>query len=237
MRRISAFRSIELMLLDKIIAKIRKEEFKIDPNIPFMYLLGIIFSRIRGLIRGIFCFRKVVFIGDKTKIKYKKKIFLHGPIAIGANCIIDALSTDGMLCGSNVSIQDNVQILCTGSIRFIGKGIVIDDNVGIGANSFLGCAGGIKIGSDTIIGNYVSFHSESHNYSNKNIPIRLQGVTHRGIIIGKNCWIGAKATILDGVTIGNNCIVAAGAVLTAGLYPDNSLIAGVPAKVKKELYE
>lgn len=64
------------------------------------------------------------------------------------------------------------------------------------------------------------------------MPIRQQGVYGKGIKIGKNCWIGAKATFLDGTVIGNGCVVAAGAVVK-GNFPDNSIIGGVPAKIIK----
>jgi len=54
------------------------------------------------------------------------------------------------------------------------------------------------------------------------------------VIIGNGCWIGARSTILGGVTIGNGCIVAAGSVVTRDV-PDNCMVAGVPAKIKKQL--
>lgn len=92
---------------------------------------------------------------------------------------------------------------------------------------------GIIIEYYVIIGNFISMHSENHNYSNLEIPIRLQGVNHKGIIIGDNCWIGAKATILDGTVIGNGCIIAAGSVVT-GQFPDNSIIVGIPARIIKQ---
>ncbi len=60
--------------------------------------------------------------------------------------------------------------------------------------------------------------------------IRLQRVNHMGIRIGKNCWIGAKATILDRTIIGDGCIVVAGAVVS-GIFPNNVIIGGVPAKI------
>ena len=113
-------------------------------------------------------------------------------------------------------------------------GLVLGDNVGIGSNSFFGCAGGITIGNDTILGNFVSMHSENHNYSDRKIPIRSQGVNSKGIKIGTDCWIGAKVTILDGVNLGDGCIVVAGAVLTEGSYPPFSILGGVPAKIIKE---
>ena len=90
----------------------------------------------------------------------------------------------------------------------------------------------MEIGDDTIFGNYVSLHSENHNYQDKNIPIRLQGVTRKGIKIGRDCWIGSKATILDGSVIGDGCIVAAGAVVR-GVIPPYSIVGGVPAKIIK----
>ena len=93
--------------------------------------------------------------------------------------------------------------------------------------------GGVKIGENVLIGNYVSMHSENHIFADTSIIINKQGVTHKGIIIGNDCWIGAKVTILDGARIGDGCVIAAGAVVTAGAIPAYSIVAGVPAKVIK----
>jgi acetyltransferase-like isoleucine patch superfamily enzyme len=54
------------------------------------------------------------------------------------------------------------------------------------------------------------------------------------IVVKRNAWIGAAATILPGVTIGENAVVAAGAVVSRDV-PANSIVAGVPAKVVKTL--
>lgn len=43
-----------------------------------------------------------------------------------------------------------------------------------------------------------------------------------------------RAVITPGVTIGNNVVIAAGAVVTHDM-PDNTLVAGVPAKVIRQL--
>ncbi len=56
------------------------------------------------------------------------------------------------------------------------------------------------------------------------------------ITIKKNCWICSSATIIGGVTIGENSIVAAGAVVTKDV-PPNSIVAGVPARVIREIDE
>ncbi|MDO4565403.1 MAG: DapH/DapD/GlmU-related protein, partial [Clostridia bacterium] len=54
------------------------------------------------------------------------------------------------------------------------------------------------------------------------------------VTIGNDVWIGGNCTILPGVTIGNNVIVAAGAVVTKDV-PDNCVVAGVPAKIIRNL--
>ena len=79
-----------------------------------------------------------------------------------------------------------------------GEGLTVGARVGLGTDCFYGCAGGITIGDDTIIGNLVTFHAENHVAERLDVPIRDQGVTHAGIRVGSGCWIGAKATILDG---------------------------------------
>ena len=224
--------------LSHFISKIKGEEFQIDENIPVGYLIRrVLIKRFTMYCRGFLFFGRIsprVFVDRKTKIICKSKIILAGTISIGRNCYIDALSIKGIEFGKNVSIGANTTIECSGSLKNIGKGLKVGNNVGLGTHGFFGCAGGIEIGDDTIFGNFVSMHSENHNYKDKDIPIRLQGVTRKGIKIGNNCWIGAKATILDGVNIEDGCIIAAGALVTEGVYEVNSIYGGVPAKFLKK---
>jgi acetyltransferase-like isoleucine patch superfamily enzyme len=53
----------------------------------------------------------------------------------------------------------------------------------------------------------------------------------RPVVIGRGCFIGARAIILKGVTIGDGAVVAAGAVVTRDV-PTNHLAIGNPAMVK-----
>ena len=52
--------------------------------------------------------------------------------------------------------------------------------------------------------------------------------------VGENCFISAGSTIIPKVLIGNNSTVAAGSVVREDV-PPNVMVAGVPAKVKKQL--
>jgi len=187
-----------------------------------------------SLLWGMFRLKRVglIFIHPSATIKCPRKIRPGKNFSVGQRCYIDALSIDGLVCGKNVSMGYCTHIELTGSLKCLGKGITIGNNVGLGSHGHYGGGGGLEIGDDTIIGNYVSFHPENHCCADLNTAIRLQGVTGRGIKVGRNCWIGAKATFLDGSEIGDGCIVAAGAVVK-GKFLDNVLIGGVPAKVLK----
>ena len=224
-------------LISWVAGRLRGERFEIDPDIPASYLLAFAAAKAIARLRGMIAFgpSASVFIGRGARLKCVEKIRLAGFANFNVDCYVDALSRDGVVLGRGFSLGRGASIECTGSLKTLGAGLSAGDNVGIGSSSFLGCAGGISIGGDTIIGNLVTMHSENHNFESTDLPIRLQGVSHQGIRIGRNCWIGAKATILDGANIGDNSIVAAGAVVRAGDYDAGSLLAGIPAKKIRSL--
>lgn len=222
--------------IESIIYHFKEEAYIIDLRIPLGYLIGLIWRRLTMLLYGYILFQRKIFVSTSARIRCKSKFHFNGVVTIGRNAYVDALSVNGVKFGKNVSIGNRTIIECTGSLQNIGLGLRIGNNVGLGTDGFWGCAGGIEVGDDTIFGNFVSLHSENHNFSCLDIPIRKQGVNRKGIKIGANCWIGAKVTILDGTIIGNGCVVAAGSVVR-GQFPDNCVIGGVPAKILKMRYE
>lgn len=208
----------------------KKYSRKIDKRIPNPVLFSFCIGKAISLLRGIIRTHSKIFLEKKVILKSKNQIHFGKNLRLAENVKLDALSEDGICFGDNCSVGINTRIECTGSFSFLGKGFKCGNNCGLGTDSFYGCAGGIELGDDVIVGNFVSMHSENHNCSDTEIPIRLQGTTHKGIKIGNNVWIGAKVTILDGVQIGNGCVIGAGSVVTKS-FPDNSVIAGVPAKL------
>lgn len=222
-------------IINRLISRLKNESFFLDERIPLSYLLRVVFRKFLNRINGLIIFKRFTncFIHPSSVIKGRKYIRFGKNLSIDRFCYLDALSLEGISFGDNVSIGKYTTIECSGSLQNIGKGIVIGNNVGLGTHGFFGCAGGIKIDDNTIFGNYVSLHSENHNYKDTTIPIRLQGITRLGINIGKNCWVGAKVTILDGAIIEDGCIIAAGAVVSKGIYKENGIYAGIPAKLLK----
>jgi acetyltransferase-like isoleucine patch superfamily enzyme len=220
-------------LLSYIVKKLKKRPFKFDDSISNLDLLFIAFRFGLGLLKGLIRLRKMVILGKGVYLYAKKQLFIAKGVSIGDFVTIDGIGAEGITLGKATSIGAFSVLKVSGSLLSVGKGIAIGDNVGIGEFAHIGGAGGVKIGSDTIIGSYFSVHPENHIFSNIEQPIRLQGVTHQGISVGRGCWIGAKVTLLDGACIGDGCVVAAGAVVK-GIFPNNVVIGGIPARVLKE---
>lgn len=111
-----------------------------------------------------------------------------------------------------------------GKFTTIGKMVFINH-----ACSFLDL-GGIIIEDDVLIGPKVNLITENHPLD----PTERRSLICKSIVIKRNAWIGAAATILPGVTIGENAVVAAGAVVSKDV-PTNSVVGGIPARHIKNL--
>lgn len=219
--------------LSRVIGRVKGGEFILDGRVGLDRLAGVVLGRGVMAARGLLRFplrRHRPFVGRGVSLRSTRNLRFGAGTTFGAGCHVDALSTGGVRLGRGVSVGRGTRVECTGSLRHLGRGLVVGDDVGLGTDCFYGCAGGVELGSDTIVGNFVSFHAENHRSDDPGVPIRLQGVTHAGITVGRGCWIGARVTVLDGVHLGDGCIVAAGAVLVAGDYPARGVYGGIPAR-------
>lgn len=111
-----------------------------------------------------------------------------------------------------------------------GKNIHIGKNVFINSGCRFQDQGGITLGDNVLVGHNVVIATLNHG-----LAANDRGSLYPApVVIGKNVWVGAGAAILPGVTIGENAVIAAGAVVTKDV-PANTIVAGVPAKVIKEI--
>jgi len=105
----------------------------------------------------------------------------------------------------------------SGSSICAAKGIFIDDDSGLGANSDV-------------------YDSDFHPLD----PIErlhqtsINDAISKEVKIGKNVWISSNVTILKGITIGDEAIVGAKSVVTSNI-PPRTVYAGNPAKKIKDL--
>ena len=206
------------------------KSYQVDSRIPACLLFETLLLRLVMILRGLLKIRRKAFLGRGVIIKNRSQLHMGYGCTLGNYAVVDSYGQHGVRLGNSVNIGAGTIISVTSHMSNYGVGLEIGDNTGVGEYSYFGCSGGIKIGADVMMGQYVSFHSQNHNYSHPTELIRNQGVTSRGIEIGSNIWVGAKATFLDGAKVGNDCVIAAGSVVR-GEFPSGVVIAGVPAKV------
>jgi len=109
--------------------------------------------------------------------------------------------------------------------------ITIGDYVMISPGCRISSGHSITIGHSVMMANGVYIaDSDWHGvYNRAERPLEPTPV-----VIKDNVWLGDNCTVLKGVTIGENSIVAARALVNKDI-PPNVIVAGVPAKVVKQL--
>lgn len=119
--------------------------------------------------------------------------------------------------------------------------IIIGADCWFGAYNHVTCINKIRIGDGLLTGKWVTISDNNHGDSTLQSlmtkPIERELKSSGPITIGKNVWIGEKATILGNVNIGDCSIIAANSVVTKDV-PPYSVVAGIPAKIiKQNIYE
>lgn len=100
----------------------------------------------------------------------------------------------------------------------------------------------ITLGDGIWIGANVTLATPNHPFlAEERLPANYPDGNHdleyaAPITVGDHCWICSGATVCGGVTIGENSIIAAGAVVSRDV-PPNSIVAGVPARVLRQIDE
>ena len=149
----------------------------------------------------------------------------------------------------NISIGDYTTIHGTSILgcwtqyqkqSFPKASITIGNHCSIGEYNHITACNKITIGDGLLTGRYVIISDNSHGGLSEDeaeIAPQKRKLQSKGeVVIGNNVWLGDKVAVLSGVHIGNNVIVAANAVVTKDI-PNNCVVAGVPAKVVKEIHK
>ena len=109
----------------------------------------------------------------------------------------------------------------------VGKNVSFIPPVNFGSEPYL-----ITIGDNTTISFDVAF--VTHDAATRvlrNLPEGDKEVGFYGeIVIGSNCFVGCRTTILGNVHIGDNTIIGAGSVVNKDI-PSNVVAAGNPCRV------
>ena len=135
-----------------------------------------------------------------------------------------------------------VRVASKNDSYFIGNPMLVGDysnllmhnHAEIERNCFLLAKDKIEIGENSTLAYGVTVLTSADPNGPHNALSALYPPVKAPVVIGKDCWIGANATLLPGVTIGDFSVVAAGSVVTKDV-PSGTMVAGNPAVVKKYL--
>jgi acetyltransferase-like isoleucine patch superfamily enzyme len=148
-------------------------------------------------------------------------------VTLGAGCFIAPDAAIFGEPGRAVVLGDRCAIAAQ---AFLHGPLALGHDVSVNAGARLdGGRKGLQIGDSTRIASGAALYAFDHGLR-PDRDIRDQPVRSRGILIGRDVWIGANACVTDGVRIGDHAVVAMGAVVTRDV-PDWAIVAGVPAVV------
>lgn len=230
-RRVSGIRPGRMMR--RLLARARPGA-SIDETWSSAVLVALGLSWVHNLIRGTL---RLLFVPGGAPRFCESGVVVHGRrnCRIGRWAVLERDVTLRAHGGEGIELGDRVVIgsfsvleVTSGLARNAGS-IRLGDRTSLGDHCYVGGAGGVRVGNNVLCGQYVSFHAENHRFAERGHLVREQGVTHSGIEVEDDCWLGSGATILDGVIVGRGAVVGAGAVVTRSVAPF-AIVAGVPAR-------
>ena len=177
----------------------------------------------------------VVAIENGVRIRYADQIRLARGVYVDQGVYLHACP-GGIQIGADTIVMHHAELHVYNFRDLAEAGIRIGRESLIGEFCVIRGTGGVSIGNRVYLSPMVHIYSNSHVFDDPDVCFIDQGITTSGVTIEDECWIGAMAIILDGVTVGHNSVVAAGAVVTKDV-PPYSLVAGVPARVIRNLRE
>lgn len=144
----------------------------------------------------------------------------------------------GVTIKGTLKVSGSVKVTIGAGSR-LGKNVVIygSGELIIGGNvslngTCIGCERSITIGDDCLISDCYFADSDYHNLEAHLRHAPPGEKVSAPIVIEKNVWIGARATIMKGVRIGENSVVGLGSVIRKPV-PANVVVIGNPQEIVK----
>lgn len=164
-------------------------------------------------------------IGKGVLIRRPCQIHMDRKVFIDDFAALDVRGSGSIRLGAHTFIGRFSSVIAKEADVALGEGVNIGTNCRIASQSQ------ITIGPSTLIAAYCYIGPGNHQQGEGGGALIEQEMEIRGgVTIGSNCWIGARATILDGVTIGDNAIVGAHSLVRESV-PAGAVVAGTPARV------
>ena len=137
---------------------------------------------------------------------------------------------DGIEIGANTLVMHGAVLHVYNFRNMPHSGIRIGSDSLIGEYSVIRGQGGVTIGNRVFTSPMVQIIAVNHVFDDCERPFIDQGITAEGIVIEDDVWIGRGSVILKGVHIGAGAIIGANSVVTRDV-PPLAVVAGAPARL------
>lgn len=172
-------------------------------------------------------------IESGVRLRFANHIVLHNGVYIDQGVYLHACP-NGIEIGENTIIMHGAVLHVYNFRNLPAAGIKIGRDSLIGEYTVIRGQGGVTIGDRVYTSPFTQIIAVNHVFQDPTRPFVEQGITAEGIVIEDDVWLGSGAVVTDGVRVGKGAVVAAGAVVTRDV-PAHTVVAGVPAKVIKEI--
>ncbi len=150
-------------------------------------------------------FQGMLFTGKRVEFRARPG---HGRLVVGPWCWIG---------------NDNKLRAHEGQLTLGGKVVMGRDNV-------VNCYLDVEVGDASILADWIYVCDFDHRFDRLDVPIKDQGIVTTPTRIGRDVWIGEKASVLRGVDVGDGSVIASHCLVNADL-PPFSIAVGVPVRV------
>lgn len=175
--------------------------------------------------------------GGKLTVGRGVTIRQPGRISVGRGIILDDYATLDIRTDHEAPPDSGIEL---GNHVLIGRGslvvaknarIVLEDAVNVSSACRIASQSKVRIGASTLVAAYAYIGPGNHVIPDADTPMIDLGMDQKGgVDIGRNAWIGTRATVLDGVKIGDHAVVGAHSLVREDV-PEGAIVAGCPAKI------
>ena len=171
-----------------------------------------------------------VYIGKGVNIVNPQFISVGNNVEIKNDVTLIARGEGGITLSDGVRLQERVYL---DTERTNDGYITIGKGVYIGTGTTLFGHMGLEIGDDCLLAQNITLTPYSHIFDDPNSIIYSQGGHCKKVTIGRDVYIGMRATVMYSGDIGEGSVIGAGSVVVKPI-PPYSIAVGCPAKVIKE---